>query len=143
MTENHFYKMGKKAKFLKPYKRYHNVYYEDPETHKNIFVKKVKHYKFWGRIPVIDEQEKNVCDSTYVLFSIHPEETKINMNVMMYGDQPISQNYFKKICTNKNFSFTTKQIEEYKLNYEKQLKQKQIDRKLKKLEDDFNDEEID
>ena len=142
MTENHFFKLGRKAKFLKPDSNYSYLYYTNPETGKNEFVKKVKHFSFFGQVPIYDETGYRV-NSIHINLKIDPVETKIRMNVFWCGEHLISQNEFKKMCLNKNFHFTTKQIDNFKLIYERQLKEKEIALKLAKLEGDFTDEEID
>ena len=142
MTENHFFKLGRKAKFLKHDRNYTYLYYTNPETGKNEFVKKVKHFSFYGRVNIYDDTGKYV-DYTHINLKIDPEETKIRMSVFWCGEHLISQNEFKKMCLNKNFHFTTKQINNFKLIYERQLKEKEIALKLAKLEGDFTDEEID
>ena len=142
MTENHFFKLGRKAKFLKFDRNYTYLYYTNPETGKNEFVKKVKHFCFYGRVPIYDETGYCV-NSTHINLKIDPEETKIRMNVFWCGEHLISQNEFKKMCLNKNFHFTTKQIDEFKLIFERQQKEKEIALRMEKLEGDFTDEEND
>lgn len=142
MTENHFFKLGRKAKFLKLDRTYNYLYYTNPETGKDEFIKKVKHYNFFGRIPIIDETG-NCVNTTFINFKLDPEETKIRMTLFWTGVHLISQNEFKKMCLNENFHFTTKQMDEFKLIYERQKKEKEIALKMEKLEGDFSDEEND
>lgn len=122
--------------------------YFDTEKEKYVTYKRVKEYMFNATIPVEgtirkkshwdDEYDykKDPREYHFVSFYLHPEETMIVMIFLGY-EFLLKQSTFKKMCNVEHFAFTKQQEEYYKGQCELKKKQKEIEERMKFLENDF------
>lgn len=84
-----------------------------------------------------DAYKKDKREYYLVTFSLHPEETKIVMNVYGVDKFNLNQKEFIKICNNKDFTFSKQQHLTYQSIIELKRKKREQEDKLYNLNKDF------